>query len=433
MLPRVHGSAVFQRGETQALITVTLGTGRDEQRVDGLIDEYSKKFMLDYYFPSFSVGEVRPIRGPGRREIGHGALAERSVKPVLPDPRRFPLHHPRDLRHPGIERLQLDGQRLRRDAGPDGRRRADQQSGGRHLGRPGQGNRPQWTLLTDIIGDEDHFGDMDFKVAGTQNGITGIQLDLKINGISEEIIRATLAQSREARIEILRKMLTAIPRPRRRSRPRRRGCCGRTIDPEKIGLLIGPGGKTIRAIQEATGASIEVEDDGTVTIASPTAWRGRRGPATGRSPHRLGAVGRIYDGRVTSVKDFGAFIEILPGKDGLCHISELSDEYVNSVGDVCKVGDEMQVKVIAHRRPGPRQAQPQGGLEGTGQRRRQGAGRRRRASAARSRRRRRSRDRDAATVAATAAARQRPGAGPDLKNEIPTLAADCGWTRTFRD
>ena len=214
MLPRVHGSAVFQRGETQALITVTLGTGRDEQRVDGLIDEYSKKFMLDYYFPPFSVGEVRPIRGPGRREIGHGALAERSVKPVLPDPEDFPytIRVISDI-------LESNGSSSMASvcgahAGADGRRRADHQSGGRHLGRPGQGGRSQWTLLTDIIGDEDHFGDMDFKIAGTQNGITGIQLDLKINGISDEIIQATLAQVREARIEILRKMLTTISRPR---------------------------------------------------------------------------------------------------------------------------------------------------------------------------------------------------------------------------
>ena len=218
VLPRVHGSALFQRGETQALITVTLGTGRDEQRVDGLFEEYSKRFMLDYNFPSFSVGEVRPIRGPGRREIGHGMLAERSVNPVLPDHDEFPVHDPRDLRHSGVERLQLDGQRVRRDAGPDGGRRADHQPRGRHLdGLVKDGDK--WVLLTDIIGDEDHYGDMDFKIAGTQNGITGIQLDLKIDGISEEIIRATLAQSREARIEILRTMLSAIPRPRPNTSP----------------------------------------------------------------------------------------------------------------------------------------------------------------------------------------------------------------------
>jgi polyribonucleotide nucleotidyltransferase len=205
----------------------------------------------------------------------------------------------------------------------------------------------RWVLLTDIIGDEDHFGDMDFKIAGTQNGITGIQLDLKIDGISEEILRATLVQSREARIEILRHMLTAIPRPRAdisRSAPR---LLRMRIDPEKIGMLIGPGGKTIRSIQEMTGAQLDVDDDGTVTIASHSA---EGADAALRQVEALTAsveVGKIYHGRVTSVKDFGAFIEILPGKDGLCHISELSEGYVNSVSDVCKVGDEMKVKVIA--------------------------------------------------------------------------------------
>ena len=230
MLPRVHGSAVFQRGETQALVTVTLGTGRDEQRVDGLIEEYSQEVHAATTTSRRSRwAKCRPIRGPGRREIGHGALAERSVKPVLPDPDDFPytIRIISDILE--IERLQFDGQRLRGHAGADGRRRADQQPRGRHLRRPGQGSRDQWVLLTDIIGDEDHFGDMDFKIAGTQNGITGIQLDLKIDGISEEIIRATLEQSREARIEILRTMLTRHSAARATTfRPGRRGCCGRT-------------------------------------------------------------------------------------------------------------------------------------------------------------------------------------------------------------
>ena len=213
VLPRVHGSAVFQRGETQALITVTLGTGRDEQRVDGLIDEYSKKFMLDYNFPSFSVGEVRPIRGPGRREIGHGALAERSVKPMLPDPEEFPYT------------IRVISDILESNGSSSMASVCGATLGLMAAGVPIQNpvagisvglvkeSDQKWLLLTDIIGDEDHFGDMDFKVAGTQNGVTGIQLDLKIAGISFDIIKATLAQSREARIEILRKMLTAIPRP----------------------------------------------------------------------------------------------------------------------------------------------------------------------------------------------------------------------------
>ena len=347
VLPRVHGSAVFQRGETQALITVTLGTTRDEQRVDGLIDEYSKKFMLDYNFPSFSVGEVRPIRGPGRREIGHGALAERSVKPILPDSEEFPytIRIISDIleSNGSSSMASVCGATL------------GLMSAGVKITNPVAGisvglvkeTDDKWTLLTDIIGDEDHYGDMDFKIAGTQNGITGIQLDLKINGISFDIIKATMAQSREARIQILRSMLTAIPRPRDEISPHAPRLLRTHIPPEKIGLLIGPGGKTIRGIQESTGAVIEVEDDGTVTVASSDAKAAQAALRRVEALTESVTVGKIYDGRVTSVKDFGAFVEILPGKDGLCHISELSDDYVNSVADVCKVGDQMSVKVIA--------------------------------------------------------------------------------------
>lgn len=346
LLPRVHGSALFQRGETQALITVTLGTGRDEQRVDGMFEEYSKRFMLDYNFPSFSVGEVRPIRGPGRREIGHGMLAERSVNPVLPDHDEFPytIRVISDI-------LESNGSSSM--ASVCGATLGLMAAGvpitnpvaGISTGLVKEGD--QWVLLTDIIGDEDHYGDMDFKIAGTQNGITGIQLDLKINGISEEIVRATLAQSREARIEILRSMLSAIQRPRPNTSPTAPRLARTKIDPEKIGLLIGPGGKNIRGIQEDHGVTIDVEEDGTVTIAGADEQSVKG--ALGRVEAMTASVqvGRIYEGTVTSVKDFGAFVEILPGKDGLCHISELADDYVSSVGDVCRVGDTMMVKVIA--------------------------------------------------------------------------------------
>ena len=346
VLPRVHGSALFQRGETQALITVALGTGRDEQRVDGLMEEYTKKFMLDYYFPPFSVGECRPIRGPGRREFGHGALAERSVKPVLPDPDTFPytVRIMSDIleSNGSSSMASVCGATL------------GLMAAGVPITNPVAGisvglvkEDDNWVLLTDIIGDEDHFGDMDFKIAGTQNGITGIQLDLKIDGISEEILRATLVQSREARIEILKAMLTAVSRPREEISKWAPRLLRTSIHPDKIGMLIGPGGKMIRSIQEETGASLDVEDDGTVTIASQNAESAQ---AAMRKVEMLTAsveIGRIYDGKVTSVKDFGAFVEILPGRDGLCHISELSDEYVSSVGDVCKVGDPMKVKVIS--------------------------------------------------------------------------------------
>ena len=347
LLPRVHGSALFQRGETQALITITLGTGKDEQRVDGLLDEYSKKFMLDYYFPSFSVGEVRPIRGPGRREIGHGALAERSVKPVLPDPDTFPytIRVISDIleSNGSSSMASVCGATL------------GLMAAGVPISNPVAGisvglvkeSESKWVLLTDIIGDEDHYGDMDFKIAGSQAGITGIQLDLKIDGISPAIIEATLRQSREARLEILRQMLSAIRRPRPEISQWAPRLLRTHIEPDKIGLLIGPGGKTIRAIQESTGASIEVEDDGTVTVASHDAAGAMAALAKIEAMTASIQVGRVYEGRVTSVKDFGAFVELVPGKDGLCHISELSDDYVSSVADVCRVGDVIRVKVSA--------------------------------------------------------------------------------------
>ncbi len=346
VLPRVHGSALFQRGETQALITVTLGTARDEQRVDGLFEDYTKKFMLDYNFPSFSVGECKPYRGPGRREYGHGALAERSVKPVLPEVDDFPytVRVISDIleSNGSSSMASVCGATL------------GLMAAGVPITNPVAGisvglvkESDKWTLLTDIMGDEDHFGDMDFKIAGTQHGITGIQLDLKIAGISPEIISETLKQSREARIAILRKMLLAIPRPAEDISQFAPRMFKTHIDPEKIGLLIGPGGKTIRSIQERTGASIDVENDGTVSIASSDEASAQ---AALNEVNRLTAsveVGKIYDGQVTSIKEFGAFIEILPGRDGLCHISELSDEYDDSIHNVCKVGDRFEVKVIA--------------------------------------------------------------------------------------
>ena len=346
VLPRVHGSALFQRGETQALITITLGTGRDEQRVDGLAEEYSKKFMLDYNFPPFSVGECRPIRGPGRREIGHGALAERSVKPVLPDADEFPytIRVISDI-------LESNGSSSM--ASVCGATLALMASGvpitnpvaGISIGMVKEGD--DWVLLTDILGSEDHHGDMDFKIAGTQNGITGIQLDLKLKGVSEEIIRATLTQAKEARIEILRKMLTTIPRPREETSPSAPRLLRTNIDPEKIGLLVGPGGKTIRGIQEKTGTVIEVNDEGVVTVASTNQQWAEAAMIQVEAITASVKVGKIYDGKVSSVKDFGAFVEILPGRDGLCHISELSADYVNNVSDICKVGDQLKVKVIS--------------------------------------------------------------------------------------
>ena len=346
LLPRVHGSALFQRGETQSLVTVALGTSRDEQRVDGLMDEYSKKFMLDYNFPPFSVGECRPIRGPGRREIGHGCLAERSVAPVLPAAEDFPytIRVISDI-------LESNGSSSM--ASVCGATLALMASGvpitnpvaGISVGLVRK-SPEDWVLLTDILGTEDHFGDMDFKIAGTQNGITGIQLDLKVTGINEDIIRATLKQSREARIEILRKMLTTISRPRREISATAPRLLRTKIAPDKIGALIGPGGKNIRGIQETTGAVIEVDDDGTVLIASTSKDAAEEALRSVEACTATVQIGKIYDGTVSSIKEFGAFVEILPGRDGLCHISELSSGYISSIDNVVNVGDAMKVLVI---------------------------------------------------------------------------------------
>jgi polyribonucleotide nucleotidyltransferase len=346
VLPRTHGSAIFARGETQALVTTTLGTTSDEQRVDGLIEEYSKKFMLDYNFPPFSVGECRPIRGPGRREIGHGALAERSLKAVIPNPEKFPytVRVVSDiLESNGSSSMAsvCGGTLSLMDAGVP----ISDPVAGISIGLVKEPSR--FTLLTDIMGDEDHFGDMDFKVAGTGRGVTGIQLDLKIDGINEEIIRATLEQARDARREILKQMLSTLRQPRGKISEFAPRLIQIRINPEKIGLLIGPGGKTIKGIQESTGAKIDIDDDGTVYISHLDAAGAEAAKAKVEALTEEVKVGKVYDGRVTSIKDFGAFIEILPGRDGLCHISELDDKYVDKVENVCKVGDHLQVKVIA--------------------------------------------------------------------------------------
>ena len=347
VLPRVHGSALFQRGETQALITVTLGTSKDEQRVEGLFDEYTKRFMLDYNFPPYSVGECKPYRGVGRREYGHGALAERSVKPVLPDQEEFPysIRVISDI-------LESNGSSsMATVCGAT----LGLMAAGVPITNPVAGisiglvkeEDGRWITITDIMGDEDHYGDMDFKVAGTQNGVTGIQLDLKTNGISKDIIAQTLKQAREARIGILRKMLAAAPRPADDVSQYAPRLLRTNIDPDKIGLLIGPGGKTIRGIQELTGASIEVNNDGIVTVAAADQAGAE---AAMKEIEKLTAtveIGKTYEGVVTSIQNFGAFIEILPGRDGLCHISELSDEYVDNIQGFCKIGDKFEVKVIA--------------------------------------------------------------------------------------
>ncbi|WP_165244064.1 polyribonucleotide nucleotidyltransferase [Paludisphaera soli] len=347
VLPRAHGSAIFQRGETQALVTTVLGTGADEQRVDGIMDEYTKKFMLDYNMPPFSVGEVRPIRGPGRREIGHGALAERSVAPILPPPAKFPytVRVISDIleSNGSSSMASVCGATLSlMDAGVP----ISDPVGGISIGLVQDDESGRHVLLTDIIGEEDHYGDMDFKVAGTQRGVTGIQLDLKNHGITEDVIRETLEQAHEARLEILRAMLRSIKRPREEISTNAPRLIQIQINPDKIGLLIGPGGKTIRRLQDETGAKIDIDDSGVVTLASIDASGAEAARDKILAMTEGVQVGRIYEGRVTSIKEFGAFVEILPGKDGLVHVTELSSGYVTNVADVCRVGDPMLVKVI---------------------------------------------------------------------------------------
>jgi polyribonucleotide nucleotidyltransferase len=346
VLPATHGSAIFQRGETQALVITTLGTVADEQKVETLEGEYSKKFMLDYNFPPFSVGETKPIRGPGRREIGHGMLAERSIKAVLPPTTKFPYTirlNSEILESNGSSSMAsvCGGTLALMDAGVPIR----QPVAGVSIGLVKDGDK--FSLFTDIQGDEDHFGDMDFKVAGTPKGVTGIQLDLKIEGIGEDIIRAALEQAREARVEILKTMLGTLRKPRAELSDRAPRLLTTKISPDKIGLLIGPGGKTIKGIQEATGAKIDVDDDGTVYVAHSDAAGAEAALAKVEALCEEVVVGKVYTGKVASIKDFGAFIEIVPGKDGLLHISEIDHYRVGRVDDVLKMGDQVDVKVIA--------------------------------------------------------------------------------------
>jgi len=346
VLPRTHGSAVFTRGETQALCVATLGTTSDEQIVDGLSDEYSKRFMLHYNFPPFSVGEVKPIRGPSRRDIGHGALAERALHAVIPDVEKFgyTMRIVSDIleSNGSSSMATVCGATLcLMDAGVP----IHYPVAGIAMGLVKEGDKE--VILTDIQGAEDHYGDMDFKVAGTQRGITALQMDIKIGGISEELMAKALEQAREGRIEVLREMLSVLARPRAELSTYAPRLIRMMIPPDKIGAVIGPGGKIIRALQEETQTQIDIEDDGTVAILGPDdaaiAGARERIEALTATPE----VGKIYDGKVVSLKDFGAFVEILPGQDGLLHISELSREYVRNVSDVVKEGDEVRVKIIA--------------------------------------------------------------------------------------
>ncbi|MBU3728328.1 MAG: polyribonucleotide nucleotidyltransferase [Phycisphaerales bacterium] len=346
LLPRVHGSAFFQRGETQSIVTCTLGTVKDEQIVDGLLPEYAKKFYLHYYFPPFCTGEAGRITGPGRREIGHGALAERSLMAILPSPEDFPytvrLTSEITESNGSSSMASVCGGCLAlMDAGVPIKATCAGISVGRFTSADGR-----VTHVTDIIGEEDFFGEMDFKVSGTREGITGIQLDLKARGLSVEEITTIFAQAREGRLFLIDQMEKVLAQPRPDIAPHAPRITIVKIDPDKIGKLIGPGGKTIRGIQERTGAQVDVEEDGTVFIACANAEASAKARA---EVEALGAeikVGSIYEGRIVSIKEFGAFVELAPGTDGMCHISELAHGFVKTVTDIVKVGDSVKVKVI---------------------------------------------------------------------------------------
>jgi polyribonucleotide nucleotidyltransferase len=346
VLPRTHGSALFTRGETQALVVSTLGTSSDEQVVDELAGRGSKSFMLHYNFPPFSVGEVSPMRNPGRREIGHGALAERSIAPVLPSSEAFPY----TLRVVS-EILESNGSSSM--ATVCGAALSLMDAGvpilapvaGIAMGliyEPGRGV----AVLSDILGLEDHLGDMDFKVAGTATGITGFQLDVKIGGVGTDILRGALEQACQGRLFILETMAAVIATPRTQLSTHAPRIVTIRINPDKIREVIGPGGKVIRGIIEKTGANIDIEDDGRINIASADETASRAAIDIIRGITAEAEIGKIYRGKVKKIMDFGAFVEIMPGTDGLVHISQLADQRVKSVSDVLKEGEEVMVKVL---------------------------------------------------------------------------------------
>lgn len=345
VLPRAHGSALFTRGQTQALVAVTLGTKMDEQKLDELEGESTKSYMLHYNFPPFSTGETKPIRGTSRREVGHGNLAERALVPVIPSELNFPytVRVVSDiLESNGSSSMATvcGGSLALMDAGVP----IKTAIAGIAMGLIKEAEKV--VILTDILGDEDHFGDMDFKVAGSATGVTSIQMDIKIVGLDIETMRKALGNARKARLYILDKMNATISKHRDDLSSYAPRILILKINPSKIGEVIGPGGKIIRGIIEETGAKIDITDDGTVFIASVDAAAGLAAMARVQAIVEEAEIGRVYHGLVRRVAEFGAFVEILPGTDGLVHISELDLSRVRRVEDICKVGDRMDVKVI---------------------------------------------------------------------------------------
>jgi len=345
VLPRTHGSAVFTRGETQALVTATLGTADDVQRMDWLEGESYKRFLMHYNFPPFSVGEVSPLRGPGRREIGHGALAERALLPMIPaeDVWPYTIRLVSDiLESNGSSSMATvcGGALALMDAGVP----IKAPVAGVAMGLVKEGDT--YAILSDIAGAEDHYGDMDFKVAGTREGITALQMDIKIPGVTSQIMSEALAQAKEGRLFILEKMVEAIPAAREEISPYAPRIYSMKIPTDKIRDVIGPGGKMIRSIIEQTGVKIDVSDDGRVSIASSD------GPSANKAIQIISEltataeVGKTYLGKVVRIADFGAFVEIFPGTDGLLHISEIAETRIRNVRDELKEGDQVMVKVV---------------------------------------------------------------------------------------
>jgi polyribonucleotide nucleotidyltransferase len=346
LLPRVHGSSVFTRGETQALVTTTLGTAGDKQMVEALHDDFEMDFLLHYSFPSFCVGEVKMPRGPSRREIGHGLLAKRALDPVIPKDDTWPytIRITSDVMESNGSSSMATvcgGALSMMDAGIP----VKAPVAGIAMGLIHEGG--DYVVLTDILGDEDHFGDMDFKVAGSAEGITALQMDIKLKeGLSADLLKRALEQAREGRLHILGEMAKALPAPRADINPLAPKIITVKINPEKIGKVIGPGGSTIRGIEEQTGAELNIDDDGIVSIAGETAEEAEAGRAMVEALVADPEVGKVYKGRVKGIKDFGAFVEIMPGTEGLLHISEYDHGYVKHIGDHLEMGDEVEVKLI---------------------------------------------------------------------------------------
>jgi polyribonucleotide nucleotidyltransferase len=342
---------LFQRGETQAIVTTTLGTSTDEQKIDGLMGETWKRFYLHYNFPPFSTGETKPLRGPGRREIGHGALAERALLRMIPPPEQFPYTIrivSETLESNGSSSMAAvcGGSMSLMDAGVP----IKSPVAGIAMGLIMEGDK--YAVLSDILGDEDHLGDMDFKVCGTARGVTAIQMDIKIQGLSRQILQQALDQAREGRLHILGKMLETLPTVRPELSPFAPRITTIKVKPDQIRLIIGPGGKTIKGIVDQTGVSIDVEDDGTVNVASADPEAVKKALDIIRGLTAEAEVGAVYKGAVRRITDFGAFVEVLPNTDGLLHISEMSHTRVERVEDVLKEGDVIEVKVLSVDREG---------------------------------------------------------------------------------